>query len=212
MLTETTGRTPQDLAAELTGLRAVDDWPSVWSGPPQGGTPEFYAWCERYGWEPQTTERSLWVRTRSGGDWTLFPVLGGDWSPLASLRHQGWHLTAGSGEENPDVHTAAAETWSTYLEAAEAALGSPTWSGQWDSPDFPEPPHPAYWRDREERALSRNPFRFAYWAPETAVPGQPCITLSQSVSFQTWTTDGGPGASAVSVDVYAPLEFLAGDR
>ncbi|MFF5934590.1 hypothetical protein [Streptomyces sp. NPDC012508] len=39
MPTETTGRTPQDLAAELASMRAVDDWPSVWSGPPQGGVP-----------------------------------------------------------------------------------------------------------------------------------------------------------------------------
>ncbi|WP_405980010.1 hypothetical protein [Streptomyces sp. NBC_00158] len=211
MLTETTGRTPQDLTAELTDLAAVDDWPSVWAGPPQGGTREFDEWCRRYGWEPQTTERSLWLRTRSGGDWTSYAVWGSDWSPLASLSHQGWNVAAGSGKENPDVHAAAAEAWPAHLKAAESALGAPTWSGQWDSPDFPEPPHPTYWRDREERELSRNPFRLAYWAPNAGVPGQPYIVLTQSVSFQSWTTDH-PGGSAITLSAYAPVEFLAGDQ
>ncbi|WP_327254237.1 hypothetical protein [Streptomyces sp. NBC_01244] len=48
MLTETSGRGAQDLAAELEGLRDVD-WASVWAGTPQGGSPEFREWCERYG-------------------------------------------------------------------------------------------------------------------------------------------------------------------
>ncbi|RZU21687.1 hypothetical protein [Streptomyces sp. BK239] len=37
MLTETTGRTAQDLAAELAALREAD-WASVWPGPPRGPT------------------------------------------------------------------------------------------------------------------------------------------------------------------------------
>ncbi|MFF5706649.1 hypothetical protein ACFY7H_29815 [Streptomyces sp. NPDC012794] len=144
MLTETTGRTSRDLAAELANMRAVDDWPSVWSGPPQGGTAEFYAWCERYGWEPQTTERTLELRTRSGGEWTFFPAKGAFWNPLGALNHYAWQVLAGSGEEYGAVHAAAAEVWPAYLKAAEDVLGTPTWSGDWDAADFPQPPRPGF--------------------------------------------------------------------
>lgn len=68
MRTETTGRTPQGTAAEPASMRAVDDWPSVWSGPRRGGSAEFDERCGRYGWEPQTFDRQLhrtrWRRCR----------------------------------------------------------------------------------------------------------------------------------------------------
>ncbi|MCX5585456.1 hypothetical protein [Streptomyces erythrochromogenes] len=211
MLTETTGRSPQDLAAELAGLKAVDDWPSVWSGPPEGGTRQFYDWCARYGWEPGTIDRTLELRTRSGGEWTFFAEVGDSWTPLRALGHYTWQVSAGSGDENGAVHAAAAEVWPAYLKAAEEVLGAPSWSGNWDSADFPEPPRPDYWSDREDRMETRSPYRFAYWAPDERVPGQPFIVLQQSLSFQAWTT-AEPGGSAIALDVFAPTEFLSGDR
>ncbi|WP_137993564.1 hypothetical protein [Streptomyces vilmorinianum] len=207
MLTETTGRTPQDLAAELANMRAVDDWPSVWSGPPQGGSDEFNEWCGRYGWEPLTFDRQLRVRTPGGGRWTFYDRMGGMWSPLVTLRHYTWQLRAGAATENGAVFDTAAETWPAYLKAAEGVFGAPTWTGPWDAADFPEPPHPRCWNDREERVLNREPYRFAYWAPESGVPGQPFIMLSQTIAFPTWTTDM-PGGSAISLRVVPPAEFL----
>ncbi|MCX4527032.1 MULTISPECIES: hypothetical protein [unclassified Streptomyces] len=206
MLTETTGRTPQDLAAELANLRAVDDWPSVWSGPPEGGSGEFTEWCGRYGWEPLTFDRQLRLRTPGGGSWTFFDRVGGQWSPLASLVHWAWQPKADAAAENSAVFDTAAATWPAYLRAAEGVLGTPTWTGAWDAADFPEPPHPSYWSDREERVLDREPYRFAYWAPGSGVPGLPFIVLTQSVTFPTWTTDM-PGGSAISLEVYPPAEF-----
>lgn len=211
MLTETTGRTPQDLTAELTDLAAVDDWPSVWSGPPQGGTREFDEWCERYGWEPQTTERTLELRTRSGGEWTFFAAKGAFWNPLGALNHYAWQLLAESGEENGALHAAAAEVWPAYLKAAEDVLGTPTWSGDWDAADFPEPPRPDFWEGREDRMETRSPYRLAYWAPDGRVPGQPFVVLQQSLSFQAWTA-AEPGGSAIALDVFAPTEPLSGDQ
>ncbi|MFE9257589.1 hypothetical protein [Streptomyces sp. NPDC006879] len=210
MLTETTGRTAEDLAAELRGLQQVDDWPSVWSGPPQGGSSEFVQWCERYGWQPRTSDRQLLLRTATGGSWTFYSKTEGEWSPLASLTHYPWQVRAEAAEENGEVLTAAAGAWPVFLAAAVGVLGAPTWSGSWDDPEFPEPPHPSYWPDREFRMRSRRPYEFAYWAPDGTTSGQPFLVLSQSVGFSTWTTSA-PGGSAIALDVSAPAEFL-GDR
>ncbi|MCX4690939.1 hypothetical protein [Streptomyces sp. NBC_01408] len=210
MLTETTGRTAQDLTAELESWQGVD-WVSVWDGPPQGGSPEFREWCERYGWVPETFDRQLNVTTRSGGSWTFFDVLGGQWSPVQSLTHCPWELLADTAAENGEVLSAAGETWPVYLKAAEAVLGAPTWSGSWDAEDFPEPPVSSYWPDREGRLESREPYRFAYWKPTGGVPGAPYVVLSQSVASYTWTADLA-GGSSISVDVYAPSEILGARR
>ncbi|RPF41331.1 hypothetical protein EDD96_5128 [Streptomyces sp. Ag109_G2-6] len=211
MLRETTGRTPQDLAAELAGLKAVDDWPSVWSGPPQSGTWEFKTWCGRYNWEPLTFDRQLRVRTGSGGKWTFYDRAGGQWSPVRTLVHYAWQLMAEDAAENSAVFDTMAATWPEFLGAATSVLGAPTWTGPWDAVDFPEPPNPRYWADRDERMLNREPYRFAYWAPEAGVPGQPFIVLSQTVAFQTWTSQMEGGA-AVSLDVYAPDEAAEADQ
>ncbi|MFJ4778315.1 hypothetical protein [Streptomyces sp. NPDC088762] len=205
MLTETTGRTAQDLTAELEGWQGVD-WVSVWEGPPQGGSPEFRKWCERYGWQPETFDRQLNVTTRSGGSWTFFDVLGGQWSPVESLSHYPWQVKAGTAAENGEVLSVAAETWPVYLKAAEEVLGAPTWTGSWDAADFPEPPVPSYWPDRAFRLESRRPYRFAHWKPVGDAPAQPWVVLSQSVAFPTWT-DQVPGASAISLQLHAPAEF-----
>ncbi|MEV7519479.1 hypothetical protein [Streptomyces sp. NPDC091371] len=208
MLTETTGRTAQDLAIELEGLQAVD-WASVWAGPPQGGSPEFRAWCARYGWEPQTVERNLVVRTPTGGRLTF--ESGGFWNPVESLSHYGWQVRAGAAQENPAVLDLAARTWPEYLTEATSVLGAPAWTGSWDAEDFPEPPAPGYWPDREFRMKTRRPYRFVYWAGAVSGtgsgPAEPFVVLSQSIAFPTWAADM-PGASAISLEVHPPVEVL----
>ncbi|WP_411084034.1 hypothetical protein [Streptomyces sp. cmx-18-6] len=200
MLKETTGRTAQDLAAELEGLRGVD-WASVWAGPPQGGSPEFDAWCGRYGWEPKTVEGNLIVRTRSGGKMTLWS--GGIWNPVRGLTHYAWEVMADAPAENPDVLSAGNTAWPEILQAAVSVLGAPVWSGAWDAEDFPEPPESRFWRGKESRLQTRNPYRLAFWEPVGEHPGQVFFTLEQSVAFPTWTVDT-PGGSTIALDVYAP--------
>ncbi|MGW0364347.1 hypothetical protein [Streptomyces sp. NPDC002990] len=200
MLTETTGRTAQDLAAELAGLRAVD-WASVWAGPPQGGSPEFRKWCERYGWEPQTVERNLVVHTRAGGEWTF--EANGNWHPVESLTHWAWHLETHEAAENAGLLAHAAEVWPQFLKAAQDVLGSAVWNGPWDAPDFPEPPVKGFWPGQAYRLKTRTPYRMAVWQPTAQHPDQPCIVLVQSVSFAAWTADT-PGSSRIRLSVNAP--------
>ncbi|MGW7361919.1 hypothetical protein ACWGI8_00465 [Streptomyces sp. NPDC054841] len=200
MPTEKTGRTAQDLAAELTGLQGVD-WASVWAGPPQGGSPEFRDWCGRYGWEPRTVERNLEVRTRTGGEMTFWS--NGAWTPVDGLTHYASRLRASAATENSDVVSRADAAWPEYLRAAEGAMGPAVWSGVWDAPDFPEPPEPRFWRGRESRLQTRSPYRLAFWKPVGDPPGQAFFVLVQSVSFPTWTTDM-PGSATIALDVFAP--------
>ncbi|MEV5873605.1 hypothetical protein AB0L75_05085 [Streptomyces sp. NPDC052101] len=201
MLTETTGRTPQDLATELATLREVD-WASVWAGPPQSGS-ELREWCGRYGWEPLTFDRQLRVRTTSGGELS-FGNTTTYGSPLvrASLLAC-WRVTASGPQDNGAVLAAASEAWPVHLQAAVSAMGAPVWHGQWDAEDFPEPSDPAFWEARESRLANRSPFRMAYWAPVGEAPGQAVYVLDQSVSFPTWTEDL-PGGSMISLAVYPP--------
>ncbi|MEU6309818.1 hypothetical protein [Streptomyces sp. NPDC047014] len=196
--------------AELANMRAVDDWPSVWSGPPEGGSWEFREWCSRYGWEPLTFDRQLRVRTPGGGKWTFYDRAA-LWGPLIALRHYAWQMRADSAAENSAVFGAVEETWPAFLDAAVGVLGAPTWTGAWDAPDFPEPPQHWYWNGRDERALNREPYRFAYWAPDPGIPGQPFIVLQQTVTFFTWASER-PGGSAVSLGVFPPAEFAGTGR
>ncbi|MGW2489398.1 hypothetical protein ACWCV9_19590 [Streptomyces sp. NPDC001606] len=201
MLTETAGRRPQDLAAELSMLRGVD-WGSVWAGPPQSAV-ELREWCGRFGWEPLTSDRQLRVRTETGselsfGNTTTYG------SPFTSVYLTGfWNLKASVPGENAAVLDAAAEAWPLHVEAAVSAMGAPAWSGQWDAEDFPEPPDPRFWAGRESRLRNRSPFRMAYWGPVGETPGQAVFVLDQSVSFPTWTQDL-PGGSMISLVVYPP--------
>ncbi|MEV7519483.1 hypothetical protein [Streptomyces sp. NPDC091371] len=200
MLTETTGRTAQDLAAELEGLRAVD-WASVWAGPPQGGSSECRKWCERYGWEPQTADRNLVVHSRAGGRWTF--EANGNWDPVFRLTHWAWRVEATEAAENPGLLAHAAEVWSEFLRSAESVLGPAAWNGSWDAPDFPEPPEQDFWPDRAYRTETRTPYRMAYWEPVGEHPGQAFTILRQSVSFTAWTADA-PGTSQIRLSVHAP--------
>ncbi|MFE7807581.1 hypothetical protein ACFU51_23520 [Streptomyces sp. NPDC057430] len=200
MLTENTGRTAQDLAAELAGLRGVD-WGSVWAGPPQGGSAEFREWCGRYGWEPQTVEGNLKVHTPSGGGMTFWSD--GLWTPVSSLTHYASRLRASTAAENAELIESADSAWPAYLAAAESVLGPAAWSGPWNAPDFPEPPEPHFWRERESRLKTRNPYRLAVWQPVGDPPGQALFILTQSVAFPTWTNEL-PGSSTIALDVEAP--------
>ncbi|MGW6565429.1 hypothetical protein [Streptomyces sp. NPDC054975] len=206
MLTETTGRTPQDLVAELKDELAVD-WLQAWQGLPQPGGAELQRLCEGYGWKtsPPIDERvSMTVQTRTGASLTI--DMGSDWGHVRKVSHYAWHVRAGDPSENGDVIARAAEDWPEYLRAVESVLGAPTWTGPWDAADFPEPPHPSYWPDQAFRLESRRPYRFAHWAPVGDSQGRPHIVLSQSVSFPTWTTTA-PGGSRLRLDLWAPIEF-----
>ncbi|MFI5544896.1 hypothetical protein ACIA6E_14125 [Streptomyces sp. NPDC051815] len=200
MLRETSGRTAQDLAAELAGLHGID-WASVWAGPPQGGSPEFRKWCERYAWEPQNVERNLVVHSRSGGRWTF--ESNGNWTPVFRLTHWAWRLGADEPSENPALLAGAADEWPTFLRAAESVLGPAAWNGPWDAPDFPEPPEKGLWESRDYRLETRTPYRMAFWEPTGEHPGQAVIVLVQSVSFAAWTADT-PGGSRIRLTVHAP--------
>ncbi|MFJ3841400.1 hypothetical protein ACIPY6_38645 [Streptomyces sp. NPDC090054] len=199
MLSETSGRNAQDLAAELEGLRGVD-WASIWQGPPQGGSSECRGWCERYGWEPQTADRNLVVSSKAGGRWTF--EANGNWDPVFRLTHWAWRLSADEASENPGLLTRAADEWPEFLKAAENVLGPAAWNGPWDAPDFPEPPEAAFWEDREYRLETRTPYRMAYWKPVGEHPGQAVIVLVQSVSFAAWTS-AMPGSSLLRLTVHA---------
>ncbi|MET7914586.1 hypothetical protein ABZU45_01370 [Streptomyces avermitilis] len=203
MLTETTGRTAQDLAVELAVLRDAD-WAALWAGPPQSGV-DLERWCGRYGWEPRTSDRQLVVRTGNGGELTFDS--GGIWgSPVTSVALSTcWHVKASAPAENGTVLTAAAETWPTYLEAATSALGAPVWAGPWDAPDFPEPAaHQGVWEGRESRLKHRSPYQLAFWGPLGEAPVQALFVLNQSVSFPTWTPDM-PGGSTIRMAVHRPV-------
>ncbi|MEU6309822.1 hypothetical protein [Streptomyces sp. NPDC047014] len=200
MLTETSGRTAQDLAAELADLRGTD-WSTIWPGPPQGGSPEFHAWCERHGWEPEPGSRNLVVRTRTGGELTF--ESNGAWRPVSRLTYWASRLVAADPSDNPAVLEGAASAWPAFLAAAESVLGPAAWHGPWDAEDFPEPPEQAFWGDRDYRLETRDPYRLAFWAPEGEHPGQAFFVLDQAVSFQTWGS-GAPGSSVIVLKVHAP--------
>ncbi|MGW7313856.1 hypothetical protein [Streptomyces sp. NPDC054865] len=200
MLTETSGRNAEDLAAELEGLRGVD-WASVWQGPPQDGSSECRAWCGRYGWEPQTADRNLVLHSRAGGEWTL--ESNGNRHPVESLTHWAWHAETTEAVENARVLAQVDEVWPEFLKAAEGVLGPAAWSGPWDAHDFPEPPVRGFWPGRDHGLKTRTPYRMAFWTPTGQQPGDPCLVLAQSVSFATWTTDT-PGSSRIRLGVNAP--------
>lgn len=204
MLTETTGRTAQDLATELAALWEAD-WASVRPGPPWGPERELREWCGRQGWEPLTFDRQLVVRGPSGNELTLYS--NGHWAPVFSVGHRAWHVKADAVDANGAVLAAADEQWPAYVAAAAGVLGAPVWTGAWDAEDFPEPPDPAFWEDRESRLRRRGPYRMAHWTTGGRDGAGAVFVLDQSVSFPTWTRDQ-PGGSMISLSVYP----AAGER
>ncbi|MFJ1731143.1 hypothetical protein [Streptomyces sp. NPDC088254] len=95
MLTETTGRTAQDLAAELAVLREAD-WASVWPGPPWGPERELREWCGRQRWEPLAFVRAEPARRVAGSEF----LPGVDVRPVANSAAPRGPM-AGHGVLNP---------------------------------------------------------------------------------------------------------------
>ncbi|MFJ8944110.1 hypothetical protein ACIRG4_12780 [Streptomyces sp. NPDC102395] len=186
---------PQQLGRELAGLEHVD-WPAVWAGPPNPGQ-ALDDWCALFGWKPLAEDRVLSVRTATDGRLTLTPVVEGGWSPVRSLGWTTWHLRADSSDENDQVLQTAAEAWPRYEEAARAVLGTPEFSGSWDSPDFPEPRGRGHWLpSRERRLRNRTPYRLAVWRGASAE--EPTVALEV---FSGGVTPSGAGLRGVTINV-----------
>ncbi|MFG2644532.1 hypothetical protein ACGFYP_26595 [Streptomyces sp. NPDC048370] len=199
-----TGRTPQDLVAELKDELAVD-WPGLWQGLPQLGGPEFHRLFEGYGWEydvPVHERGSVPVRTRTGAHLTI------EMDTLFRVRrvvHDAWRTRAGDPTENDAVLTRATQDWPLHVKAVESVLGTPTWSGSWNAPDFPEPPDRSYWADGSYRLEHRSPHALAHWKPAEDEVGRPWVVLHQSIHPATRTTTR-PGGSALTLNLWAPPE------
>ncbi|MFM9457527.1 hypothetical protein ACSCB1_39855 [Streptomyces europaeiscabiei] len=186
---------PQRLAEELAGLEHVD-WPAIWAGPPYPG-PALNDWCALFGWKPLPEDRVLSVRTATGGRLTLTPVVGGGWSPVRSLGWSTWHITASDADENDQVLETAAEVWPSYEAAAREVLGTPEFSGAWDSPAFPEPQGKSHWLlPREMRLRTRNPYRLAVWRGAGAE--EPVVVLK---AFSGGVSTRGVGLRGVVINV-----------
>jgi hypothetical protein len=186
---------PQRLAEELAGLGHVD-WPGVWAGPPFPGQ-ALNDWCALFGWTPLPQDRILNVRTATGSQLTLQPVYEGGWSPVRSLSWTNWHLQADNSDENDSVLERAAEAWPSYEAAAREVLGTPEFSGAWDSSAFPEPESLGPWLpSRERRLRNRNPYRLAVWRGASAE--EPVITLKV---FSSGVTPSGAGLRGVGINV-----------
>ncbi|MEV6378737.1 hypothetical protein AB0M31_04865 [Streptomyces sp. NPDC051773] len=186
---------PQRLAEELAGLEHVD-WPAIWAGPPYPG-PALNDWCALFGWKPLPEDRVLAVRTATGGRLSLDPVIGGGWSPVQSLGWTSWKVTANNSDENEQVLETAAEAWPRYEAAAREVLGTPEFSGAWDSSTFPEPRGQERWLpSRERRLRTRNPYRLALWRGAGAE--DPVIVLK---AFSGGVTPRGIGLRGVMINV-----------
>ncbi|EMF53033.1 MULTISPECIES: hypothetical protein [Streptomyces] len=186
---------PQRLAEELAGLEHVD-WPAIWAGPPYPG-PALNDWCALFGWKPLPEDRVLAVRTATGGRLSLTPVTGGGWSPVRSLGWTTWDITADNSDENEQVLETAAEFWPRYEAAAREVLGTPEFSGAWDSPAFPEPRSNERWLPSPERRLrTRNPYRLTVWRGAGAE--EPVIVLR---AVSGGVTSRGVGLRGVMINV-----------
>ena len=186
---------PQRLAEELAGLEHVD-WPAIWAGPPNPG-PALNDWCALFGWKPLPQDRVLAVHTATGGRLNLTPVVEGGWSPVQSLRWTTWHLRAVDSSENDQMLEIAADAWPRYEAAARGILGTPEFSGAWDSPAFPEPQGADHWLpSRAMRLSDRDPYRLAVW--RGASSEDPVITLQV---LSGGVTPRGVGLRAVMISV-----------
>ena len=185
---------------ELDDMSRVD-WPSVWAGPPQGGSGEFQDWCARYDWDPQTVENDLRVITRNGNEVTL--SANGQWSPVISFKFYRSLADIETSEikEKREVVKRGIAEWKRLRDSISQKLGNPTWSGEAGDSDFPESPVDGYWR--KPRSSKGNPFRLAYWSPpqDSHIP---VVVLNLGVTRDTWEPDGGSG-SILSASFRPPL-------
>lgn len=195
----TADRTPDQLVAELERLIGVD-WPTVWAGVPQDEEKRAH-WCAGFGWRPLWFEAGLRVRTELGGRLHLASVAPG--RPVTRVEHVLWSVRAASASENEAVSSLAATKWPAYLDAVRAVLSVPTWSGDWDTPGFPDPPGPAHWGDAEWRREHRDPYRLAVWSFRT--PGAPLFVLKAGLSPGT-AAGWGPGGATISLACHGPAD------
>ncbi|MFI8994388.1 hypothetical protein [Streptomyces sp. NPDC053542] len=197
MPTVTEERPPQALAEELSGLTTHVDWPAVWAGPPNPGQ-ALDDWCALFGWRPLTVERVLRVRTSTGADLTLEPLVSGGWSPVRSVTFTVRHLNADTQDENDLVLDRTAEVWPAYEAAAREVLGAPEFSGAWDDPAFPEPPDDRHWLpSRDFRLGRRDPYRMAVWSAKD--PEGPVTVLTVKSGG---VTRRGVGKRGVMINVH----------
>ncbi|MFF3328769.1 hypothetical protein ACFYWX_04290 [Streptomyces sp. NPDC002888] len=199
MTTLKTERSPQQFTEELKELEHVD-WPAVWVGPPSSGQ-ALDDWCTLLGWRPVPSERTLSVETATGQQMALYPVVGGDWAPVASLSWTTWHLRADDPAENQTVLDRAAEAWTAYEAAARSVLGEPEFSGAWDDPAFPEPPHDGHWlMPRDLRLENQSPYRLAIW-PASGPEGRVTVLW---VNLGIAPLPGEKRGALIKVDCYPP--------
>ncbi|WP_371578477.1 hypothetical protein [Streptomyces sp. NBC_01314] len=195
----TADRTPDQLVGELQRFFGVD-WPTVWAGVPEDQE-GLGAWCSGFGWQPLWFEAGQWVRTAAGGRLYLASVAPG--RPVTRVEHVLWSARADSAAENGALMTLLGRKWPSYLAAAQAALTTPAWSGDWDTVGFPDSPGRAYWRDAEWRVEHQDPYRLAVWSFST--PGAPLIVLKANLAAGT-AAGWGPGSATISLACHGPAD------
>lgn len=199
MTTQKNEHSSDELAEVLKNLDHVD-WPAVWAGPPSPGQ-ALDDWCALFGWTPIPHERSLDVRTPSGQRLALYPATGRIWAPVQVLATTFWNLRADDPSENDAVLARAAEVWPAYEAAARSVLGEPAFSGAWDDPEFPEPPHEGHWLwPRDMRLKYQSPYRFAMWHPKGP---EDRVTVLQ-VNLGIAPSSRSPRSALINLDCYPP--------
>ncbi|MEU4931439.1 hypothetical protein AB0G54_33860 [Streptomyces yokosukanensis] len=199
MTTQKNDHSPDELAEVLKNLDHVD-WPAVWAGPPSPGQ-ALDDWCTLFGWKPLPGERSLDVRTHTGQRLALYPLSGQIWAPVGVLATTFWNLRADDASENDEVLARVAEVWPTYEAAARSVLGEPTFSGAWDDPAFPEPPHERHWlKPRDLRLKRQSPYRLAVW--DAKGPEDRITVLGVDLSVAP--TSRTPRGALINLDCYPP--------
>ncbi|MBK3638014.1 hypothetical protein JHN52_35060 [Streptomyces sp. MBT97] len=195
----TADRTPDQLVAELERLIGID-WPTVWAGVPQD-TEKRTRWCEAFDWRPLWSDAGQWVRSAEGARLHLASVAPD--RPVTRVEHVVWSLRGDAAAENDAVTALAARKWPVYAAAVQSVLGVPTWSGDWDTPGFPDSPGRGYWQDAEWREEHHDPYRLAVWSFRT--PGAPLFVLRANLAAGT-AAGWGPGSATISLVCHGPAD------
>lgn len=186
--------TPQEFVTELRGLSELN-WRDVLYYYTQ--QPELDAWYAQFNWERTSPEGAFRVRTATGGELALTVTSGkplsGNWFNIREVDYRVWGVEAGTAEDNPAVMERAAQVWPAYLAAARSLLGEPTWEGRWDSENFPDRPRGSILTDPMIRLEERDPYRMAYWLPESGIG--PFVIMRATLAVGTAHDVWGGGAN-----------------
>lgn len=186
--------TPQEFVTELRGLSELN-WRDVLYYYTQ--QPELDAWYAQFNWERTSSEGAFRVRTATGGELALTVTSGkplsGNWFNVREVDYRVWGVEAGTAEDNPAVIERAAQVWPTYLAAARSVLGEPTWEGCWDSENFPDRPRGSILTDPMIRLEEKDPYRMAYWLPESGIG--PFVIMRATLAVGTAHDVWGGGAN-----------------